>query len=292
MGNYHTLLWNILHAFSLLYIDNRLERWETTSKLEPPSLCNHCLLLPPYEQCREMECELWSVHNALSSAPPTWPLSAPALLWSPSGDAFLSELIPHWLPTGCSSSRNAPVWDHTTWFICWDCPALVQIPMKGSFPSLSDPLWAPLHLFRSGLGLLLQGLSMGCSSFRPHPLLHQWPSPQLQVEICSVWCPGAAGSISWALGSFCSESGAPPALLPWLWGLLFLPHILSPLSCCCAVFMQFFQSTLLEAKPTLLTDSALARGQRSEALLELAGTAPRLLWEAASPIPVYQNPVI
>lgn len=67
MGNYHTLLWNILHAFSLLYIDNRLERWETTSKLEPPSLCNHCLLLPPYEQCREMECELWSVHNALSS---------------------------------------------------------------------------------------------------------------------------------------------------------------------------------------------------------------------------------
>lgn len=115
-----------------------------------------------------------------------------------------------------------------------------------------------LQLFRLLL-LLHRGLLHGC----------RWRSALCDAQVLQrnkmLYHKPLLGS-----GSFFTVSGARPAFLPWLWGLLFLPHVLSLLSYFCA----FFQSTLPEAQPVLLTGSALDRGRL---LMELAGTAPGLL---------------
>jgi len=78
-------------------------------------------------------------------------------------------------------------------------------------------------------------LSVGCSSFRPHPLLHHrllhccmWRSALcgphgLQGAVCSTM------DLSWAAGSCCSVPGAPPAALTLVPAGLFLSHSYSSL---------------------------------------------------------------
>lgn len=94
-------------------------------------------------------------------------LHVESLLW----DTILPELILHVLPTSCSSPGTAPLW------LCITGPTLQALlhtgPMGSSSPSPLVLLQAPLHGLQLWPGVLLWGLSMGCTSFRTHPLLLQ-----------------------------------------------------------------------------------------------------------------------
>jgi len=122
---------------------------------------------------------------------------------------------------------------------------------------------------------------MGCTSFRPHPLLHcgvlhgcSWRS----APYCAHGLQGAACSttdLSWASESFCSLPGTPPSVtLRATQGCFSLSHfsLLSP-SCCCTAVLPFLNLLTL-------THSALLTAQlwQQQALF---GAGSDLTWGSA-----------
>ena len=95
-------------------------------------------------------------------------------------DAVLPKLILHRLPSGCSSNIT---------------------PCYGAHPSGTAPAWVPMGSSFPSLPATLQLLSEPVPVWAQHGPCHLqasstaalWAPPWLHVEICSVWCPWAAG---------------------------------------------------------------------------------------------------
>ena len=89
----------------------------------------------------------------------------PCSIW----DAVLPKLILLGLPSGCSSPSTAPTWLCNTGSTH---QALLHTGPHGhSSPSPPVPLWAALHRLQLWPGAAPAGVSMGCTCFRPNPLL-------------------------------------------------------------------------------------------------------------------------
>lgn len=78
---------------------------------------------------------------------------------------------PHGIPTGCNSPSTASTW------LCTQGPSLrrcsTQVPIVSSSLTMApSPHHGLLFTSCSSSTGLLWGISTGCSSFRPHPLLH------------------------------------------------------------------------------------------------------------------------
>lgn len=274
-NNYHTFSWYILQAFSSFYINNRLEWWESKSKLKnlPTAITIFCFL--PLSSVGKwnvscgrciMLCHLPLLHDhSLLLLHCGVPHEMPFFLnWSHSGfpqAAALQEMLQYGnIPRG--SFVGTALLLHRSLQAAGSSALLTHLGLFSMSAALARAAPAGalhrLQLFRLLL-LLHRGLLHGC----------RWRSALCDAQVLQrnkmLYHKPLLGS-----GSFFTVSGACPAFLPWPWGLLFLPHVLSLLSYFCA----FFQSTLPEAQPVLLTGSALDRGRL---LLELAGTAPGLL---------------
>lgn len=109
--------------------------------------------------------------------------------------------------------------------------------------ALSPPAtpWAPLHGLQLWQDASCGYAYIGYASFRPYPLLHRGllhGCTRRSACVVPMGCRGTSCStkgFSWAAGSLCSVSGAPPALT-LVAAEMFLScffYLLSP-SCCCA----------------------------------------------------------
>ena len=137
--------------------------------------------------------------------------------WSPSfpQDAILPEMTPCGVTALQALLQNRVI----PWILPFrHCSSTVPMDPSSSSPRL--PHCGLLSMgHSSSLGLLLWVLSMGCVSFNLHSLLHcvflhgcMWRSAPcrvhgLQGKNCSI------KGLSWAAGNYCSQPGAPPALL-------------------------------------------------------------------------------
>jgi len=206
-----------------LPIGNRLKQWELKGiyKLFPHT---HSLLPLSTKQGKGMEsggCSQSTVLHLCNSFMVTLPLlHVESLLW----DTILPELILHVLPTSCSSPGTAPLW------LCITGPTLQALPHTGpmgsSSPSPLVLLQAPLHGLQLWPGVLLWGLSMGCTSFRTHPLLlHGCKWRSLHVALMgaggqpdTLWAsPGLQGA-----SALCLEYLLPSSALTLMTSVLFL----------------------------------------------------------------------
>jgi len=153
------------------------------------------------------------VHNA-TSVPLLHGPSLPLLhVRSLPPDAVLPKLIPHMLPTGCTSPTIAPVQLHTMG------PTLQALPTRLSHHGLLHGCRAPCGTHGlPGAALLLCGPFLGCREL----LLHTW----------NTSCPSLALTLVAA-------------------GLLHSHSLLSP-SCCCGAVFPFPISALPEAHPAFL----------------------------------------
>jgi len=106
----------------------------------------------------------------------------------------------------------------------------------------------------------IQGSLWAMASFRQHPPPAMRAPPWLHMEICSAWCPWAAGQhptplyvehALWDAWNFCSASGASPALLYCCWFLQDYFSFLTPLSqllfCSNFPFLQFVLKEVYKA---------------------------------------------
>lgn len=107
--------------------------------------------------------------------------------------AIFCKLIPCGHPRGCSPPSTTPTWVHMIW------PILQEHTI---------PAWSPQTA-------ACQGLSMGCGSFKPHPLLHSgllhgctWRS-----TLCGTH--GLQKDSQLFMSFFWAVAGIPSALLHW-----------------------------------------------------------------------------
>lgn len=176
--------------------------------------------------------------------------------------AVFLQLIPGGLSTGSSSSSTVPT------YLCSTGPILQELLQHWS-------LWAavlPDHLLHYGListgcsyspGLLLQGLSMGCSFLHTTSTAALWALPWLHGGGSTLYgAHGLQGSVCstmdlfWAAGCFCSASGAPSAFLLHctdLCGCRVFPLIFSQSpTCSCTALCLCPKPALSEAPSALL----------------------------------------
>jgi len=200
-----------------------------------------------------------SLYCFVSAAPPS-PLSSPgmrSLLWN----IILPDLNLHGLLEGCRSSRTALMWVHVSGLHCSS-----KGPPQAAAPP--DLLFHSCCFHQLGWACSSRS-SFSCSLLGATSSAAPWAPPWLHMEICSAWCPWAAGG-----------QPAPPWASPGLPGAsaLGLEHLLP--SCCahfggCKAVSHFlpplsqlplcsrfpFQSALPEVQPALLTGSAVASGR-------------------------------
>lgn len=140
--------------------ENRLQQWETKSKLKTHASALYCLLLlrGTWKQ------GLWIAVSSQCFVSALLKLFLCFSVGIFSWDGVLHKILQFRLPTDSKSSKTAPTWVCTTDSILQEWTAPSWFSMSGSLHSLPAPLQSPPHGLQYPLGFI-HSCPMGSSVF-------------------------------------------------------------------------------------------------------------------------------